>query len=33
LHARLVDAGVRYADIRRTPPTGSITVFLPRLPA
>ena len=28
---RLVTAGARYAYVRRIPPTGSVTVFLPRL--
>lgn len=27
---RLAVAGARYAYVRRTPPTGSVTVFLPR---
>jgi hypothetical protein len=30
LHERLLEAGVRFAYIRRTPPIGSITVFLVR---
>jgi hypothetical protein len=31
LHDRLLTAGVVYAYVRRLPPQGSITVFLPRL--
>ena len=31
LDSRFVEAGVRYAYVRRMPPTGSITVFIPRL--
>ena len=32
LTERLTVAGARFAYVRRTPPTGSITVVLPRLP-
>jgi hypothetical protein len=33
LDARLGTGGARYAYVRRTPPTGSITVFLARSPS
>lgn len=31
LTARLAPAGVRFAYVRRLPPRGSLTIFLPRL--
>lgn len=31
LHPRLVEAGARYAYVRRTSPRGSLTILLPRL--